>query len=257
MVNEIIELSQEDKDWLAANYPAIMLKDMEGVPHLSGTLEFDMIYDPLTGQSILNSEIIDPADKFHINDAYEIDIALTYAKNSILPIVKEVGNRFENLAGTLNIPITDLHANKDNSLCVCARQAERTYFPEKFELSVFVQELLIPFFYSHSFYEKYKERPWGEHSHGALGILEYYTDQNVLGDEQLVRSTLKALKEDTNQYRLAYLMYLSRNNIQAHWRCVCGESKRMDKCHPEAVFALRKLLNDASALGLTIVDENL
>lgn len=255
MASEIIELSEEDKDWLALNYPAIELKDVGAIPRLSGSLEFDMLYDPETGQSILNSGTPDGTSKFHITDKYQVEVILNTAKNSILPVTQEVGGRIENLASKLSKPIIDLHTYPDGSLCLCARQAELSYFPEKFELSVFIQELLIPFLYSNTFYERYGSRPWGEHQHGALGILEYYADQQKFGDKELVRRTLKALKEDTNQYRIAYVTYLNSFEIRDHWSCVCGLKKRIDKCHPDALNALKKLRNDARALGFDIKND--
>ncbi len=255
MASEIIELSKEDQDWLAVNYPGIKLKDVDAIPRLSGSIEFDMVYDPQTSQSILNSGTLDGTNKYHITDTYKVEVILNAAKNSILPVTQEVGGRIESLAKKLNKPIIDLHTYPDGSLCLCARQAELSYFPEKFELPVFIQELLIPFLYSHTFYERNGVRPWGEHQHGALGILEYYTDQQKFGDRELVRRTLKALKEDTNQYRIAYVTYLNSFEIRGHWSCVCGLKKRIDKCHPSALLALRKLRNDAKAVGLNINDD--
>ncbi len=249
-----MQLSEEDKEWLETSYPEIRISTKEGVEHLSGFLDFDMIYNPDTGSYTLSSGNRNAIqNKFHIYDRYELDIALIEAKNSILPETREIGGRIENLRSKLNLKIQDLHAYPDYMLCLCARQAEESYFPKKFNLPDFIQQLVIPFLYSNSFFEQNNTRPWGEHGHSGLGTLEYYMDQQKFGDKKLVTSTLHALDEDTNTNSSSYFSYLQRIDIPGHLDCVCGSKKRISKCHPNALIGLRKLKNDLANLGIDVV----
>ncbi len=98
-----------------------------------------------------------------IEDEYEIAMTVPKDYPINLPEVWETGDR---------IPL-DYHKNPDKSLCLGAPLAVKTKFNEEPTLS-FVSKSLIPFLYSFSFYDQHGCLPFGELSHGAKGLFEYY-----------------------------------------------------------------------------------
>jgi len=75
---------------------------------------------------------------------------------------------------------------------------------------------VIPYLYSYSYKCTYGYLPFGELSHGWLGVLEYYKDLFDINDERTILRLLKTLAQD---------------KYKAHSRCPCGSRKRMRDCH--------------------------
>ena len=68
--------------------------------------------------------------------------------------------------------------------------------------------------------------PFGELSHGGIGILEYYQELFDLKDTRRVLTMLKILADD--KYR-------------GHDRCPCGSGKRLRSCHGGKLLEVQPL----------------
>jgi hypothetical protein len=66
--------------------------------------------------------------------------------------------------------------------------------------------------------------PFGDLSHGVLGIIEYYTDLFGTADNVVALSLLKILAED---------------NYRGHHKCPCGSGRMLRKCHGPILLELK------------------
>ncbi len=242
---------EQDQTWLAANFPSLKFSMSPDHILVTGLIQFDMLYNEKAHVSIMNPAPQESKDGILIHDVYKLEVTIPRGTNEGFPIVKEVGGRIKNLAKRLQIPIADLHAYPDGRLCLCAPQAENKYIKENLSFPKLVQEVIIPYLYSHSFFEKYGRRPWGEYGHSEVGVIQYYLDQGRFGDLELVNSTLEAMQKSSDKWDV-YKSYLRKSDLPKHVKCICGTKKRMDKCHPALLVGLRKLKNDINGLGIRI-----
>ena len=141
-----------------------------------------------------------------IEDEYSIELTISDDYPDSLPIVREKGNR---------IP-RDFHKYQDDSLCLGASLAIKRKFLKQPTIIGFIERCVIPHLYLYSYKSKYGSLPYGELSHGWLGILEYYQDVFNVVDERIILRLLKVIVDD---------------NYQAHSRCPCGSRKRLRDCH--------------------------
>ena len=75
------------------------------------------------------------------------------------------------------------------------------------------------YFVSQTYYEVNGVWPFGERSHGMLGVLEAYADLlGVALDSKIVADNLNLL---------------SRRQIKGHALCPCGSGKRLRQCHSD------------------------
>lgn len=176
-----------------------------------------------------------------IEDSYAIEIEFPDDYPESLPKVREVGGRKESIAKAREIKdIGDLHFNIDGSACLCPRVLEKKKFPPGSNIETFLEELVCPFFYALSFFEKHGRFPWGEYSHGDKGVLEAYSE--YLGIDDL-------------SFLIRCVWLLAKNGpIKGHWGCPCGSHEKFRKCHPEI---LRKLFGLKGCMSVSDIRKDL
>lgn len=209
----IIPLQINDLKWIRTNYPQLKYDVLQNQNEFTGNVEFNMIYKDIP-----------------IHDQFKLLISLIPNKNSMLPTVKEIGGRIQNIATQLKIPKIDLHINKnDDSFCLCIYEKEKEFFPNGFSFQTFFEKILNPTLYWLSYYEKYHIPPWETYAHGLYGYLELYGEDGV---------SYKKLKQydDENKKDLFTII-----NMKDHHLCLCGSNKKMKNCHPLLLKAINKL----------------
>ena len=107
------------------------------------------------------------------------------------------------------------HFMSDGSLCLEAPVEVRRQFAEHRRLLPFLNRQVIPYLAAYSYRRKHGSMPNGERSHGALGLLEYYTE--FMGTEPL--STMKLLK------------LLADGHLPSQVRCPCDGGGKLCECH--------------------------
>lgn len=199
-MNEIkSELVEKHYYELISIYPGLILeKKVDDCWRVSGILKFEKSYN----------EVI-------IGDEYAIEIYISQYYPHEPPVVFERGNR---------IP-RDFHKLEDNALCLGAPLELRMKFSQTPTLLAFVDNFVIPYLYSYSYFEKYGSMPFGELSHGGKGILEYYFSVFDTNDIELVKQLLTILSE--NRYR-------------GHHICPCGSGLKIRKCHGKKLLEIMK-----------------
>jgi len=205
----VIDLSKEDISWLHKNHPDLELDDKI----LRGEVSFNREYNGIA-----------------ISSTYSLEINLIPKPESILPSVKEIGGDIKEISQELDLPITDLHINSDETICLCIDKKEREHFPNKFTIQDFFEKLIEPYLYWVSYYKKYKQSPWNDYAHGELGHLELYAEGGI---------TLEELKKCITIERL-----LSFKKYKGHHLCPCGSCKKLRDCHELLYNSFYKLKNE-------------
>jgi len=185
-----------------------------------------------------------------IDDSFEVLIFAPSRYPLQLPYLVESGGRTKKIAEKHNITdLQDLHCNtKDNyTACLCARREEKKKFPPGSNLTVFIENLVIPYLYGLSYFEKCgKWAPWGELSHGALGSLEYHVETTDKVTEELIREISLDLRSDENwKYYNKQLRQPSGRK-----RCVCSSGEPFEFCHKKAWEGLLRLHAEISNFNL-------
>ena len=232
-------LTSEDKKWLGLNYPLLKItKSDSREVVIEGKLDFRAIYDSSKDQYIFNPDTI-PNKKYYIADSYTISILSPVSVN-VLPIVIETGGRIFSIAKARSLRTCDLHIDDHGICCLFPKHFDTINYAQGIGLKNFIYDLVVPFFYSQSFFEKYGDWPTGAYSHGDLGTLEYYNELASAGQSNatISRMFLNSL-ESKNQKIITNSIVISRQ-----WQCLCGKGAKFRHCHPRAMDGLRRLKAD-------------
>lgn len=155
-----------------------------------------------------------------IEDSYSIEIILPNNYPDTPPHVIELNNR---------IP-PSYHMFEDGTLCLGAPIAVKKTFFQTPTLIGFVENNLIPYLYGYSYKCKYGSLPFGELSHGASGMREFYQDYfDVYDPEKL----------------LGLLEILAKNNYRGHHNCPCLCGEKVRNCHGASLRELQKWQSSA------------
>ncbi|WP_159070909.1 hypothetical protein [Campylobacter concisus] len=214
-------LCNTEKEWLCKNYP-----------------DLEILKDRIAGKICFYRSCND----IKIVDNFSITIFLKIYSPSILPKVINSDNKIINIAKAINKNLDELHINSDGSFCLTVYPKEKSFFTNGiFNIQEFFTNLLEPYLYWVSFYNKYGKAPWGEYSHGVLGLLEFIAEENLD-----FRSMYKIIKYN-REINFRDIIDICRQS-----GCLCCKNKfkknKIRKCHYQAWRGVKKikqsLLND-------------
>lgn len=228
-----LELTKSDKEWLQRRYPGLNSGSDNGIEAISGKFRFDADF---RDQRII--------------DQYTIRIEMRPSEASDLPTVFETDSRISLGAEVKGKSLADLHTYADGSACLCLKLAEAGYFPNGFALPAFIQELVLPYFYAQSYFEIHGKWPWDTLSHGILGWIEWYRDQEP-SSREITYGFLEKLKA-TQSWHVIQKELSKKNELKGHQRCICGSGRRYRDCHESVFSALWNLRRDAQNYGIEI-----
>jgi hypothetical protein len=187
-----------------------------------------------------------------IEDAFEIEIETPPRYPNAIPVLREVGGRTEEIARKHRVrSILDLHKNPGpGTACVCVKQEETIRFPPGSTLNTFVDNLVVPYLYGLAFFDRNGRWPWGEYSHGTLGILEFVGDHGIEPSVEAIRSLAGDIQQDSEaKVLLQQLHRLSQNR-----HCPCGSRRPFRRCHANAWRGLLQMRRAMKKLGLSVKD---
>ncbi len=150
-------------------------------------------------------------------DVYQIQVAIPPGFPWQEPVVFETGARIPKIA--------DRHVFEDNENCCLGVWEEWLFKSPDPSASSFLKGPLHDYFLSQSWYEATGEWPFGDRSHGSLGVLEGFCE-------------LLGIAVDRQQ-AIAHLKLLARENVKGHVACPCGSGKRLRNCHISRLTHLR------------------
>ena len=153
-----IFLNEREREFLKENYTDLL---------------YDAVSGRITGVLNLNREF----RAINIKGKYEIEIILETKGESILPKVRETGEKILRIANRKKMNIDDLHLNgMDGELCLMIPLVEKDYYPSGFKLTTFM-DYIESFFYWIGYFERYEKEPWKGQGHGLLGYMELFSDE--------------------------------------------------------------------------------
>jgi len=246
-----LTISDEDKQWLQNDYPDLSIqRGSNGAVEITGILSFSMTFLG-EGKPYVIYPAPDDSEGIQIQDKYQIRIVLKKSNFSDLPQVYETGSRLINVAQSRNLSPIDLHINESGALCLCIRPEEIINLPTGFTLRDFLQNLVVPFFYAQSYFEKNESWPWGEYSHGELGLIEWYL-RNKNQSPEVIKDFFDQLQKSDKFWPIFRRLLMSKNAIKGHTECICGKKDKFRNCHPEIFMGIWKLKRDVILLKIKI-----
>lgn len=166
-----------------------------------------------------------------IHDSFQVRITATNPHSLHIPALREIGGRTEAIAKKHGITdLRSLHRNFDGTACVCVKQVEQQKFPPRSPLLVFVEELAVPYLYGLSHYEQHRKWPWPDYSHGALGLLEFYTENTRGQTKEDIAEVLATIRRENN-WKEYHKQIRKPSSKRA---CLCGSGKPFGRCHSKA-----------------------
>jgi hypothetical protein len=187
-------LIQEHFKDLQTKYPELDLRqNCFGGWIVRGPLRASAVYD--------NKEFV-------IEDVV-IELTLPSIYPDAFPVVKETTGLTK-----------DFHTNDDGTLCLGSPLAVKATFKKNATLVGFVENSVIPFFFSFFYWKECGELPYGELSHGAKGLLEYYQDIFDVSSGDKVVGLLRILADD---------------DYRGHLPCPCGSNAIVRRCHGDTL----------------------
>lgn len=193
------DLFEKEKLSTLEMYPKLKYIVDNDIVKLSGTLEFNASFN--------NQEI---------SDTYLILIVFPKDYPESVPDSFETGDKIPD----------DYHKNHDKSLCIAPPLDLIQKFLSDPCILNYINNLLIPYLYRYSYIQKYGKAPFGEYSHGALGLIEYYF-------ELLEINSIPSLGK--------LLLIVLENKYRGHSPCPCGSSKKLRDCHGFKLKMISKL----------------
>lgn len=100
-------------------------------------------------------------DCFEIHEAPLLKIVMSNDYPTSLPVCFDVGNC-----------VSYDHVNKDGALCLSTEIDIALKLKDSTCISDFINELIVPYFLSFRYWEKYGHDLFGDYSHGGKGIIE-------------------------------------------------------------------------------------
>jgi hypothetical protein len=210
---------------------------------IRGELSFRMCYSNNDNKFVINQDdSYNDKESRIIQDIYEIEIDLSQQK--IVPLVKEIGSRIQRIKEKWNLKdLKDIHVNSNGTLCLCVKTEECYKMPKGFILRDFFYNLLIPFLYYQSYYEKYGKEPWRSYSHGDLGILESYLNYQGEISQDIINLFLKSISDKI-------LKSIKENISLKKQPCICNSNKIFKKCHNNVLIGYNRLKCDYTNTSL-------
>ena len=177
-----------------------------------------------------------------VADTFKIRITARPSHPLRLPSLREVGGRTQAIATKYGFTdLRVLHHNHDGTACVCVKQEESGKCPPGSDLTVFVENLVVPYLYGLACYDLNQRWPWIERSHGGLGLLEFYADDMSERPLQELVEVVSLIRREPNWKEYQKQI----RNPSGERACLCGSSKGFEHCHSLAWRGVLRLNSEA------------
>ena len=220
---EFKKLSDDELNWVREYHPALRVRDAGAL--LIGTLELCGRYEDLDGQQL------------ELEDKYQVAIRFEYDN---FPHVWETAERLQDRATRLQKDIMDMHVypNTGGKVCMGLAPSIRRICSEDPTIQGVFHNLIIRYFYYHTYCETYNREPWRCLSHGVWGFCQGYPNNRSMG-------IIKYLEQCP--YIPLIRLIIERGKIHANGECPldCGRAKR---CRCGAVKGFNALRKDYLSL---------
>jgi hypothetical protein len=148
-------------------------------------------------------------------DRYQVEIEWS-ASDREVPLLRETGGR---------IPwIADRHMSQGGIACLFVPEEWLIRPREQRALLNYLNGPVRNYFMWQSLFERGAAPPWPDRSHGVEGLFQAYGDMVGLKNPAAIKLCLE---------------YLAEERVKGHWRCPCGNGRRLRDCHIERMNALK------------------
>ncbi len=181
----------------------------------------------------LNSESVLKRESVVVHGTYEIAIPdsndqIEYGICALLP------ERYPKHPPVLfcndpKLPIgnIDRHIMDNGSACLGVYADVMTRWSMKPDIVNFLKNFAAPFLVWQAYYDAHQKPPsWGQRSHFAEGIIEYYAELFGMNKRQSIVEFMKLLAR--------------KNRPKGHERCPCGSGERLRNCHRQLLYSTRE-----------------
>ena len=149
---------------------------------------------------------------YTVNNSYMLDIVIPINSKEF-PYVVDIGNHIDS-------QYPHYYASS-RQFCLETDSRIALRFVDGFSLLDWVDEFVEPYYFSYEYYQRFGEFPFGERSHGTLGILEAYQDYFSTNDIVQVYKILR---------------FVCNSPYRGHHLCPCGSKTRMRNCHGKKIL---------------------
>ena len=210
-------LTESDKQWLAENYPNLLVESDDKV---AGKISFLQI----------TPDVVDGVGGIRLSGTFHIAIAKrTVLLHSRLPAltVKDVDS------------IPDRHFNQsDLSACMCNPLEEDEYLEPQFDFQRYFKELVIPFLYGQLFFSLEKHWPWFDYAHGGVGTIEAFSKNPTPAKAE---ECIQVIYREERLWKIVKPLLSQKGDIKGHTPCPCPRHDHLRRCHPFVLTGLRLL----------------
>jgi hypothetical protein len=148
-------------------------------------------------------------------DRYQVEIEWSDGDQEV-PLLRETGGR---------IPwIADRHMSQGGIACLFVPEEWLIRPREDRTLLNYLDRPVRNYFLWQSLFERGASPPWSDRLHGVEGLFEAYGDMVGLKNPAAIKLCLE---------------YLAQERVKGHWRCPCGNGRRLRDCHAERMSALK------------------
>jgi len=186
-----MQIIKEQIDETLEAYPSLTAKEEDGIYIVSGLFVMNAEYNGIP-----------------LYDEYEIEVDVSDHFPGEVPNVKCLGG---------DIPGSFEHFYDNGALCLGATCELYDFLAMKPSLKSFIDEIVMSYFYTVSYYKRYGIVPFGERSHDIKGIEEAYMERYGVTDQDVLIELL------------LYMVGIQR--YRGHTLCPCGSGKKIRNCH--------------------------
>jgi hypothetical protein len=159
-----------------------------------------------------------------ITDSYWVKIIIPDRYHLVPPAVKEIGGRIPR--------VVDFHVNPDHTLCLGPPLDVLKKFKCDPTVLGFVEKLLIPKLFWHSYNAIHPEAPLPAYAHGDEGIEKYRNETNL---KEVYFIVLESV--DINVVLLLLKMRIDET-YKNNPKCPCKSGQHLKDCHSNCLQAL-------------------
>lgn len=153
-----------------------------------------------------------------LEDRYEVELQIPADFPHSTPTARETGGR---VAPTF-------HKLEGDFLCLGAPTELRVQLVTAPTLLTFVERIVIPYLFGHTYFKIHKVMPFDELAHGNKGLLQHFATLFGAPNPDAAREFVRAAS--------------LRRRVANKLECPCGSRRRLGRCHNRRVNRLRDLL---------------
>lgn len=189
--------------------------------------QLDLRGDLIGNEVVMSGHFIVTGDSGPF-DSFQIEASFTAGFPYVEPKVFETGGRIPKIA--------DRHIYEGSGRCCTGVWEEAVLNPAVQSLAGFMDVLVNDFFVSQTYYEANERWPYGDRSHGGLGVFEACCD--LLGIEREPRACVDMMA------------YLAGLPWKGHRPCMCGSGSRFRNCHRHHLDQVSQRVPQFAIIGL-------